>query len=315
MSVNQKVLRSAKCEAFSKYFPPTKEFAGSGCQVMSVGFEQIAAGEAYPRRDHPHDHLFSYQRGRVLSSYVIEVVTAGEGTYESEKSRISPLSAGDVCLVFPEIRHRYRPKPEVGWSKWWVEVCGPLADQWMALGGFSSEQSVLPQLGRAPLVGAFEDLAATARGDQEFMPLLTSALALQIIARMQAGLGKSLARNDDKLQMVRAVRRTIQEQMANSSIAWEELAAQQGVGYSSLRKTFMQVAGLSPGQYHLLLRQQRAVDLLRNSDLQIAAIADLLSFESIYYFSRFIKQRTGLSPRALRSRSEKGFLDPLDPGS
>lgn len=302
-------MRSAESESFSHYFPPTKAFADCGCQVLSMGFERIGAGERYPRRDHPDDHLFTYQRGRILSSYVIEVLTSGAGNYESEKFRSTPLSAGDVCLVFPEIRHRYRPKPEVGWSKWWVELCGPLADQWMEVAGFSPEHSVLPHAGCAPLVGAFEDLAVAARADQAFQPLLTSSLALQIIARMQAGLGKPLAREDNRLRVVRAARHLIHEQTANPRIAWEDLASNLGVGYSSLRKSFMQLMGLSPGQYHLSLRQRRAVELLRNSDLPIAAIAELLGFESIYYFSRFIKQRTGLSPRALRSRPEKGFPD------
>ena len=188
-----------------------------------------------------------------------------------------------------------------------MELSGPLADQWMEVAGFTPEQSVLHQAGCAPLVGAFEDLSVAARREQPFQPLLTSSLALQIIARMQAGVGQPVARDDKRLRMVRAARHLIHEQTDNPRIAWEDLACNLGVGYSSMRKSFMQLTGLSPGQYHLSLRQRRAIELLRNSELPIAGIAELLGFESIYYFSRFIKQRTGLSPRALRSRPEIGF--------
>jgi hypothetical protein len=68
---------------FSRYFPPSKEFQDCGCHVVSFGFESVGAGADYPLREHPRDHLFSYRRGRVLSSYVIEFLVSGEGWVES----------------------------------------------------------------------------------------------------------------------------------------------------------------------------------------------------------------------------------------
>jgi len=294
-------MRSAVDESFSQYFPPSKAFSGCGLQVVSMGFERTRAGERYPRREHPADHLFSYTRGRILSSYVIEVLTSGEGSYESEKCQATRLGAGDVYLVFPEVRHRYRPNPEIGWSKWWVEFHGPLADQWMELAGHSPSRPVLSRTNFEPMVEAFENLTEAVGMDQPLRPMLASSNVLQIIARTQTGPTRPAEQQEHVFHVVRKIRHIIHEQVASPQIAWEEMACALGVSYSSLRKNFMQIVGLSPGQYHLSLRQRRGVELLRNSNTSITMIAESLGFESIYYFSRFIKKRTGFSPRALRS--------------
>lgn len=78
------------------------------------------------------------------------------------------------------------------------------------------------------------------------------------------------------------------------------------VSYSKLRQNFTPAMGISLGQYHLFLRERLAVSLLRNSDDPIVKIADRLGFESNFYFSAFIKQRTGLSPRAWRLEGTRG---------
>ena len=286
---------------FSRYFPPSKEFQDCGCHVVSFGFESVGAGADYPLREHPRDHLFSDRRGRVLSSYVIEFLVSGEGLVESEASAPSAVRAGDVFLVFPEVRHRYRPKAEVGWSKWWMEMSGPVAERWMGAAGFDLSQPVLSQAGGPILQQIFQELAANTKHGQLIQPMIASSMALELIARARESVEKREPPDARVLAMLRAARREIREQTENPHIDWEALSLGLGVSYSSLRQTFSRMLGISPGQYHLFLRQRQAVALLKNSDLPITNISETLGFDSIYYFSRFIKQKTGNSPRAIRA--------------
>lgn len=46
--------------------------------------------------------------------------------------------------------------------------------------------------------------------------------------------------------------------------------------------------------------------LLRQKDLQFTEIAEHMNFSSVSYFSRYVKQKTGLSPSGYRSRSLSG---------
>jgi AraC-like DNA-binding protein len=58
--------------------------------------------------------------------------------------------------------------------------------------------------------------------------------------------------------------------------------------------------GISPRQYFLQLKVMRARELLITTDQSIKEISYQLGFDSIYYFSRFFKQKTGMSPSEFR---------------
>ena len=86
----------------------------------------------------------------------------------------------------------------------------------------------------------------------------------------------------------------------SGEINLEGLAAENNIGYSYFRKMFKEYTGISPRQYHLELKIMRAKELLLTTDLNIKQICFELGFESSHYFSRFFKQKVGVSPSELR---------------
>ncbi len=55
-------------------------------------------------------------------------------------------------------------------------------------------------------------------------------------------------------------------------------------------------SGVSPYQYFLHLKINRAKDLIAEGEYSIKEIAYMLSFENQYYFSRLFKSKTGVPP-------------------
>ena len=86
----------------------------------------------------------------------------------------------------------------------------------------------------------------------------------------------------------------------NANVNIEKLATDLNVGYSYFRQMFRKYTGISPTQYHLSLRIQKAKDLLVSTDLSFKEIANDLGFESYFYFSRIFKDKTGKSPMEFR---------------
>ncbi len=72
------------------------------------------------------------------------------------------------------------------------------------------------------------------------------------------------------------------------------------MSYSWFRKMFKQYTGLSPAQYQLWVKLQKAKALLIGSSKNIKEIAFLLEFESSNYFTVFFKQKTGMTPVEFR---------------
>ena len=92
----------------------------------------------------------------------------------------------------------------------------------------------------------------------------------------------------------------------NTNVNIETLASDLNVGYSYFRQMFRKYTGISPTQYHLSLRIQRAKDLLISTDQSFKEIAIDLGFESYFYFSRILK----LKPEVVRWNLEKNTIRP-----
>jgi AraC family transcriptional regulator len=80
----------------------------------------------------------------------------------------------------------------------------------------------------------------------------------------------------------------------------EEMAAIAGVSPSHFCRIFKKANGLSPHQYVLKARLERAQQLLAHGDQTIACIAELLGFASQGHFTRVFKHYAGRTPSEFR---------------
>lgn len=61
--------------------------------------------------------------------------------------------------------------------------------------------------------------------------------------------------------------------------------------------------GEAPKRFNVSMRIQRAVELLRETTLQVQEIADRLGYPDVYFFSRQFRREMGRSPRKYRKES------------
>lgn len=78
------------------------------------------------------------------------------------------------------------------------------------------------------------------------------------------------------------------------------LARRYGYSTAHFHDIFKQVHGISPQNYAIKVRIDRARQLLSESDLTISQIADILGYRDVYFFSRQFKTRTGHAPTDYR---------------
>ncbi len=83
----------------------------------------------------------------------------------------------------------------------------------------------------------------------------------------------------------------------------KELGERSGFSYVQFLRRFKAAAGMTPSDYLIALRLQKAKTLLADTDLLILEIAAACGFDNEYYFSNFFKKHTSLSPSAFREAS------------
>ena len=86
----------------------------------------------------------------------------------------------------------------------------------------------------------------------------------------------------------------------NQDIKLADLSALLGISQSHLSHRFKQSIGMTPYQYLLQQRIERAKQLLKQSDRSIMDIAFLCGFSSHSHLSKQFRQLTGMSPKTYR---------------
>ena len=91
------------------------------------------------------------------------------------------------------------------------------------------------------------------------------------------------------------------EDHLNENITVQQMAEAAGYHASHFTSLFRQHLGISPGQFILRKKTDRAAELLTATSMPVSAIAEALGFASQFYFSNFFKKQTGMTPSQYRA--------------
>jgi AraC-like DNA-binding protein len=298
---------------YYRYLPLSEEMHKRSVSVLAAGYHvsHLRVPERYnlsrPNIPYPPlippDHVLYWSTGRTLQEHQLIYVTRGRGLFESKTCPLRTIKTGDLFAVFPGEWHRYGPNTSDGWDDYWVAFIGRAAAEYVAECQLSVAEPVI-EVGIdtrliEEFIGITDELRDIAEGHQEIM----AARTLLILGLAKAA---RLRKNSSETYMARTIERAknLLLERLDETPPLEEVAVSLGVSYSWFRKMFLRYTGMSPAQYHLQYRIQRACNLLTGTTVPIATIGESLGFESGRYFSRIFRQKTGYTPRDYRARTQ-----------
>ncbi|MBK0378445.1 AraC family transcriptional regulator [Mucilaginibacter segetis] len=288
---------------YYKYLPVSKEDESWGLSVLNTGCTHIEATNIYPFKSHPAHHNFNWNSWRILQEYQIIYITNGKGVFESENFKQTVVNAGTVIVLFPNERHRYKPDSQTGWDEYWVGVRGNVIDNLLDSGYLKRENPCL-------YIGFNEDvfniynciIEKTKLERPGYQPLISGAV-LHLLGTCHATIKQNATENKEEEIIINKARLLFRSNI-NNPYSPEKAAEELNVGYSWFRKLFKNYTGLSPGQYYLQLKIEKAKELLSNTDAPIKEISFDLNFDSNFYFSKIFKEKTGIKPTDYRKGSK-----------
>lgn len=263
---------------------------GSGfSHIFSTGF----LDKSGQREDVTHEHY-----DRLAMVYLLH----GSGTYTDDTGQHIQLQAGDVFFRKPDRRHTTTIDPESGWQECFVALRYTWFELFTHMGIFPAELVRIKN-------GPGSDIPSSV---QVFMrrlhaldtPADNADVEFQIAALIRSTLTSAMVGPEDDThhkQVLNATRELIRTR-AEESLSIENLLSRQGISYSRLRSLFRQSYGITPGEYRIRVRIERASALLSTTTLSVSEIASQLGYADAFAFSKQFKQRTGFAPVKFRQR-------------
>lgn len=282
---------------WSRYFdPPT---GGWPLAVRSLGYNRCRPGLKTSLLKHPWHHWFDAEKGRVLPTLTLVHVLRGGGVFRSSASGELEIPANSLVFAFPNVRHFYWFDEKTGWDDEWLEVeaetiLSALDDQ-----GVSPKCPVIRLGSSSRIALVFRRLFDLARHGASEVRLAAGAYEVLATAFDEIAVGES--RTSEVGDPVGRMASSLCSSETGSGSV-REAARRVGLSASRMRTVFREKMGLSPKQYQMKVRLDRAAKLLSDRDTRIADIAEQVGFRTPAAFSTAFAKAFGLSPVRYRRR-------------
>ena len=272
-----------------------------GLYLNVAGNNIVKPNEPYPNTKHPSSYLFSWNKGRILTEYQINYITEGTGILET-KDGIFNLKKGSLFIIKPDMWHRYRPNKQTGWVENYVGFNGIIADNLFNKKLISFSKPVINVGVSEEFIDTYIKIFDFIKNEAPGYQQVTAGMIMKLLGYIIA-FKKQKGYSGNRIEQI--IKQACFTMRANVSgdIDLEELASNNSVGYAYFRKMFKKYMGISPLKYYNNLKILKAKELLLTSDKLVKEVSGELGFQSIYYFSRLFKSKTGSTPSEFKAQN------------
>ncbi|MDO5456396.1 MAG: AraC family transcriptional regulator, partial [Eubacteriales bacterium] len=246
------------------------------------------------------------------SSFLIHLVTRGSGTYQTEE-KLYHVRGGQMFLIYPDTMTTYRADSTDPWSYYWIGFSGHQCEYILSRMGFSKKRHVLTVSNADDFARCIDRMLQAANNTFE-MELRRTAELLQFFAgvisnnKEDSGTG-----TNPKAVYAEMALRYISSHYENK-VRISEIASEVGLNRSYLTRCFQEVYHISPQEYLLRLRMQKAANLLACTDTPVGNVAKACGYNDPLVFHKIFKRRFGVGPPPSAQRYSRLLRTGCNPG-
>ena len=260
--------------------------------------------------------LMPYQYGREVctpghafgparrSHYLFHFILAGSGTLtatdDAGASKVHELHEGEGFLIFPGQITTYVADLEDPWEYTWIEFDGAHVKTQLDREGLSPASPVYESQDAErckQMVAAMRSLLDHRNASQFYLEACTYLFFDAFLTSIKPHRANSASRLhsfyvDNALAFI--------EQNYQNEVTVEDIARNAGLNRSYFGKVFRDAMGVSPQQFLIGYRIEKACELLKLSNLSVGDVGRAVGYPNQLHFSRAFKNACGASPRAWR---------------
>ena len=230
----------------------------------------------------------------VRAIYMIHYVISGEGTFCCGPNKFA-LQPGQMFVIYPGTIIKYQADAKNPWHYAWVGFYGDEAKEIFSEVGISVQKPIFSMKNGSEALALLRSMPAEREAELKQNLMFTANLyAFMSLLTENASANK----HSENAYLTTAVKYI--KAHYNEDITVGNLASQIGIGRKYLFAIFKRALNLSPKEYVICYRIERAKVFLQDEQLSVGNIAYSVGYRDALAFSKIFKARTGLSPTEYR---------------
>lgn len=275
-----------------------------GIHVLDCGTIRRKPDDRPAGDTHPASYRLTWERGRILEEYQLIYLLEGNGWFESHPSGLIPLTGGSVVLVFPNLWHRYKSAEGSPWHTYWVGFGGAFTPRLIRNLEINPEMPTQTIGLQENVLHCLREMLEVGRHELSGYQQVMAGEVVKLLGIVHALQRRTVFTGSDTDSVIQAAKSLLMQLQSGKSM--EAIADELTMGYAKFRKLFKNYTGMSPGQFQLQHRITRAMNLLQQDELSVSQVAYECGFDTLPYFTRAFKKKTGKSPSAYREQLLQG---------
>lgn len=261
-----------------------------GIDLAYCGREECSAGYSFG----PYVRQF----------YVVHIILSGKGHYRTGTGEYS-LKKGDAFLIYPNEETVYWADEVEPWSYTWVGFNGVRCEDMVKKMGFSKERPIVTVKQLDSMEQAIKSMLAA-----KHITIANEMRRMSGLLQLFAMFIEDNDNYDEKQQLHQdypydAYGRATYDYIVkhySEKIKIDDIAEHIGITRSHLTASFKKFMGMSPQEFLVNTRMERAAVLLRETAEPINAVAAQCGYEDSMSFSKVFKQKYLVSPKLYRQQ-------------
>ena len=242
------------------------------------------------KRINTHNHRYGPE---IRSHYLFVLVNKGKAVMLPDKK----ISFGEHDLLVMHPGEKIHYKALADWSICWLGLYGNSVSEYMDLLDITPQHPII----HIPL---YNELKAVMENiyDLSNSTAISSKLSILGLIYEFFSILIKCSNHNDKTELVNAALKIIDYNYC-TNISVEKIAEYLSVDPAYFSRKFTEKMHISPKQYIITKRIERAKELLCSTEANIFEISNSVGYEDQFYFYRIFKKYTKLSPSEYRQKN------------
>lgn len=262
--------------------------------VYYSGFEKCTPEQSYGPafRDH----------------YLLHYVEEGKGEFHANKN-VYKLSKNDLFLIFPEQTTYYGADSTLPWSYYWIGFNGRAAEYYIRRLGFSTDSPIIRIKDAVSVIESFNLILCDCLKNSSNIDILTQSCFYKILFNLAEQTGNIENSGINEVSRFNYINHAIKfiERYYSQTITVRDIAGYVGIHRGYLYLLFKENLKMSPQEYLINYRLDKACRLMHNPDYSIGDISRSVGFKDPLHFSKVFSKFKGSSPRKYRDSYIKEY--------